>query len=104
MPLGPNEVRIASLTAFAADRFERRTSSGLSVFLNARYELGRDEAVWGADIFEHRSSPHWSRTSRSALDDGFPDAGAESELFLQRASKVEENVVRALYTSPSLLL
>ena len=45
MPLGPSDVRTASLTARAADRFERRTSSGLSEFLNARTLVGRAEAV-----------------------------------------------------------
>ena len=45
MPLGPSDVRTASLTARAADRFERRTSSGLSAFLNARTLFERAGAV-----------------------------------------------------------
>lgn len=47
MPLGPSEVRIASLTAFAAFMLDRRTSSGLSAFLNARCPLVRP--VWAID-------------------------------------------------------
>ncbi len=35
IPLGPSEVRTASLTALAADRLDLRTSSGLSAFLKA---------------------------------------------------------------------
>ena len=35
MPLGPSEVRTASLTALAANRLDLLTSSGLSAFLKA---------------------------------------------------------------------
>lgn len=48
MPLGPSDVRTASLTALEAVMFERRTSSGLSAFLKARYVFGAVPTV--ADI------------------------------------------------------
>ena len=62
MPLGPRDVRIASLTALAADKFERLTSSGLSLFLKARNpDLGCAEATEADMVFVRVGQAGWRR-------------------------------------------